>query len=79
MASGGRLTAVAHGEVETDEGVLVIRRIHVVFTLRDADADKVETAQRAHEAFKMKCPVYRSIYTSIDVTTELTFESTAPA
>jgi hypothetical protein len=28
-ASGGKLTADVKGEVETEEGVLVIRRIHV--------------------------------------------------
>jgi uncharacterized OsmC-like protein len=65
------LTAVAHGDVEADEGVLVLRRIHVVFTLAGAAADKIDSAIRAHEVFKMKCPVYRSVYRAIDVTTEL--------
>jgi hypothetical protein len=32
-ASNGRLTADVTGEVETDEGVLVIRRIHVAMRL----------------------------------------------
>jgi uncharacterized OsmC-like protein len=62
---------VAHGEVEVEEGVLVLRRIHVVFTLRGVEADKVAPAQRAHEVFKPKCPVYRSIHRAIDITTEL--------
>jgi uncharacterized OsmC-like protein len=62
---------VAHGEVEVEEGVLVLRRIHVVFSLKDVAADKIDSANRAHEAFKMKCPVYRSVYRAIDVTTEL--------
>jgi len=62
---------VAHGEVEVEEGVLVLRRIHVVFTLRGVEADKGVAAQRAHEVFKPKCPVYRSIYRAIDITTEL--------
>lgn len=66
------MTAVAHGEVEAEEGVLVLRRIHVVFTLKGVARGRVEAAQRAHEVFKMKCPVYRSIYRAIDVTTELT-------
>ena len=65
------LTAVAHGDVETEDGVLVLRRIHVVFTLKGVEAGKVEAAERAHDLFKMKCPVYRSIYRAIDVTTEL--------
>ncbi len=63
--------AVAHGEVELEEGVLVIRRVHVVFTLRGVDADKEAAAQHAHELFKPKCPVYRSIHRAIDITTEL--------
>jgi hypothetical protein len=51
--------------------VLVLRRIHVVFTLRGVEADKVAAAQRAHEMFKPKCPVYYSIHRTIDITTEL--------
>jgi uncharacterized OsmC-like protein len=62
---------VAHGEVEVEEGVLVLRRIHVVFTLRGVAAGNVAAAQRAHEVFKPKCPVYRSIHRAIDITTEL--------
>jgi uncharacterized OsmC-like protein len=65
---------VAHGEVEVEDGVLVLRRIHVVFTLSSAAADKHDVANRVHEVFKMKCPVYRSVYRAIDVTTELMFE-----
>jgi uncharacterized OsmC-like protein len=63
---------VARGEVEVDDGVLVLRRIHVVFTLKDVAADKVAAAERAHEVFKTKCPIYRSIHRAIDITTELT-------
>jgi uncharacterized OsmC-like protein len=60
--------------VEVEEGVLVLRRIHVVFTLRGIAAEKVEAAQRAHQVFKERCPIYRSIYRAIDITTELGFE-----
>jgi uncharacterized OsmC-like protein len=44
-----------------------------VFTLNDVSPDKVEAAERAHAVFKDRCPVYRSLHRSIDVTTELTF------
>ena len=71
MASGDRFTAVARGEVEVEDGVLVLRRIHVVFTLKDVATDKVAAAERAHDVFKPKCPVYRSLHRSIDITTEL--------
>lgn len=57
--------------MEVEEGVLVLRRIHVVFTLRNVAADKVGAAGRAHEVFKPKCPVYRSIHQSIAITTEI--------
>jgi len=71
VASGDRFTAVARGEVEVEDGVLVLRRIHVVFTLKDVATDKVAAAERAHDVFKPKCPVYRSLHRSIDITTEL--------
>ena len=70
-AGEGRLTAVARGEVEVEDGVLVLRRIHVVFTLKEVEADKAAAAERAHEVFKPKCPVYRSLHRAIDITTEL--------
>lgn len=58
-----------------DEGVLVLRRIHVVFSLKGVPTDKIDSAQRAHDVFKTKCPVYKSLYRSIDVTTELNLDS----
>jgi len=51
--------------------VLVLRRIHVVFTLKEIAADKIGAAERAHDVFKPKCPVYRSLHRAIDITTEL--------
>jgi uncharacterized OsmC-like protein len=62
---------MARGEVETEDGVLVIRRIHVLFTLRGTSPEQAEPAQRAHEVFKPQCPVYRSIHRAIAITTEL--------
>ena len=70
---------MAHGEVETEEGVLVLRRIHVVLTLRGVADDKVEAARRAHDVFHMKCPIYRSLHRAIDISTELRLEeATSP-
>jgi uncharacterized OsmC-like protein len=71
------LTAVAHGEVEVEAGVLVLRRIHVVFVLKGAAAEKVDVASRAHDVFRIQCPVYRSLYQAIDITTELKIEPAA--
>ena len=62
---------MARGEVEVEEGVLVLRRIHVMFTLKEVAADHVAAAERAHEIFKPKCPIYRSLHRAIDITTEL--------
>ncbi len=71
------MTAVAHGEVEVEGGVLVLRRIHVVFVLTGAAEESTDAAHRAHDVFKIQCPVYRSIYRAIDVTTELRIEPVA--
>lgn len=51
----------------------MIKRIHVVYTLKTA-AENQETAVRVHEFHTDYCPVARSIGGCIDITTELTFE-----
>lgn len=61
------------GEIESEEGVLIIRRIHVRMNLK-ARAEDRETAERAHGVYKDSCPVYRSLRAGIDITTELHFE-----
>ena len=74
-ASGGRLTAEVRGEIEKDEqGVLVIRRIHVTYRLRvdpEAREDVEAVVERVHEMHASRCPVARSIAGAIDVTTEI--------
>jgi uncharacterized OsmC-like protein len=70
-ASECRLRSEAAGEVENEDGVLVIKRIHVVYTLAlDPDADR-DTVQRAFERHMPYCPVYRSIGPAIEITTQL--------
>ena len=64
----------AVGEIELEDNVLVIRRIHVRMLLR-ADEAHGETAARVHGVFADKCPVYRSLKAAITMTTELVFES----
>ena len=63
----------AVGEVELEDNVLVIRRIHVRLLLRADEAHR-ETAARVHGIFADKCPVYRSLKAAISMTTELVFE-----
>jgi uncharacterized OsmC-like protein len=66
-ASDGRLNADARGEVENEDGVLVIRRIHVEFTLR-APENVRDIIARVHGFYADKCPIYRSIHRAIDIT-----------
>jgi len=63
-ASGGKLSADVIGEVETEEGVLVIRRIHVTLKLA-APEEARETVERVHGMYAMRCPLYRTLHTAI--------------
>ncbi len=60
--------------METEDGVLVIRRIHVRYRLRTSE-DHHEAARRAHDVHHMKCPVYRTLHRCIEITTDLVFEA----
>lgn len=73
-ASNGRLTADVKGEIEKEDKVLVIKRIHVTYHLK-APAQSTETIERVHGFHQDHCPVYRSIYKAIDITTELQIET----
>jgi uncharacterized OsmC-like protein len=67
-ASDGRLTAEVRGEVETsDDGVLIIRRIHVSHRIAAAE-EKRGTVERVHAIYAQKCPVYRSLQAAIEIT-----------
>ena len=70
-ASGGRLTADVTGEVETDDGVLVIRRIHVHLTLV-AGAEVRDVVERVHGFYAMRCPLYRTLHDAIQLTSTYT-------
>jgi uncharacterized OsmC-like protein len=63
-ASGGRLAADVTGEVETEDGVLVIRRIHVAMQL-SAEEDIRPTIDRVHGVYAMRCPLYRTLHNAI--------------
>lgn len=58
------------GEVEKEDGVLVIKRIHVTYRLK-APADQEAAILRAYEAHAPRCPVYKTLSGCIDITTEL--------
>jgi uncharacterized OsmC-like protein len=66
-ASEGKLSAEVTGEVEEEDGVLVIRRIHVAMRLiaPEQTRDKVD---RVHAIYAMKCPLYRTLHSAIRLT-----------
>ncbi len=70
-ASDGRLSADVTGEVEKEEGVLVIRRIHVDLRLV-APEEVRETVERVHGMYAMRCPLYRTLYKAIALTSSFT-------
>jgi uncharacterized OsmC-like protein len=65
-ASNGKLTAEVTGEVETEDGVLVIRRIHVAMRLVAPERAR-ETVERTHGVYAMHCPLYRTLYKAIQL------------
>jgi uncharacterized OsmC-like protein len=74
-AGNGKLTADVTGEVEQDEGVLVIRRIHVSMRLTAPENVK-ETVERVHGIYAMRCPLYRTFHNAIQLTSS--FELVEP-
>jgi uncharacterized OsmC-like protein len=74
-AAGDRLVAETIGEIETEDNVLVIRRIHIRLLLK-ADSSHLEIAERVHGIFADRCPVYRSLKSAIAITSELVFQPT---
>ena len=70
-ASNGRLTAEVVGEVEKEEGVLVIRRIHVALKLA-APENVRETVERVHGLYAMRCPLYRTLHNAIQLSSSYT-------
>ena len=67
------VVADVKGEIELEGKVLVIKRIHVIYHLQTPRDDK-EKVDRAYAVHAENCPVYRSIYKAIDVTTELDWQ-----
>ena len=65
-ASGGRLTADVTGEVEKEDGVLVIRRIQVHMRLA-ATTEVSDTVERVHGFYAMRCPLYRTLHNAIQL------------
>ncbi len=63
----------ARGGVEKDGKVLVIKRIHVAYTLKTAPENR-ETAERVHGFHAEYCPVARTIQGCVEISTSLQIE-----
>lgn len=53
--------------------ILVVRRIHVAYQLK-LDPAKRELAERAHRVHAEFCPVARTIWDCVEITTSLEME-----
>ena len=69
-ASNGKLTAEVIGDVEAEDGVLVIRRIHVAMRLVGSEYTK-EIVERMHGIYAMRCPLYRTLHNAIQLTSSV--------
>jgi uncharacterized OsmC-like protein len=67
------LTAEVEGEIETENKVLIIRRIRVVYHLKAPESDR-ETVERVYGIHHQHCPVYMSLHKAIEIRTELRME-----
>ena len=64
---------MARGEIEQENNVLVVKRIHVTYHLKLNPADR-ETAERVHGFHQEHCPVARTIGNCVDISTSLEIE-----
>jgi uncharacterized OsmC-like protein len=76
-ASNGKLTAEVTGEVETEDNVLVIRRVHVAMRLV-ADQELKDKIERVHGMYAMNCPLYRTLHNAIRLTSSYELISGRP-
>ena len=72
-ASNGKLVGEVTGEVETEEGVLVIRRIHLALRLVAPEQTR-ETVERVHGLYAMRCLLYRTLRNAIQLTSSFNLE-----
>jgi uncharacterized OsmC-like protein len=75
-ASDGKLTAEVTGEVETEDNIMVIRRIHVALRLVAPESAR-ETVDRVHNIYAMNCPLYRTMRNAIQLSSSYTLEAPA--
>ena len=66
------ISADVRGEIESDDGVLVIKRIIVNYSI-DADENDHAAIERVHGIHADYCPVYRSLKDAIAISSEYVF------
>lgn len=72
-SSGGRLKVHGTGEIEMEDGVLVIKRIQLEAFLQAASTHKND-AEEVIAEYAMNCPLYRTLHGSIAISSHLHFE-----
>lgn len=70
MPATGSSAADVTGEVEQEEGVLVVRRIDVSMHLV-APEEAREKVERVHAIYAMHCPLYRTLHNAIQLTSSV--------
>ena len=70
------MTSEAVGEIEKEDNVLVVRRIHVTYRLRLAP-EKREAAQRVLGFHADHCAMARTIRGCVQITTSLEMDDAA--
>ena len=71
-AKDDRLTCEVRGEVESEGGVLVIKRVRVSYSLRAEEPEAVrETVERVHGVYAQRCPVFRSLSPAFQITSSV--------
>ncbi|HBU56304.1 MAG TPA: hypothetical protein DEB33_01055 [Gemmatimonadetes bacterium] len=73
-AGEGELIGDVRGEVGKEDGVLIIRKVHVTYRVRAREEHR-ETVERVHAMHADRCPVYRTLKDAIDITTEYVLEA----
>jgi uncharacterized OsmC-like protein len=68
--NGEKLSGEITGEVGQEDGVLVIRRIHIDMAL-EAPEETRKTVERVHGIYAMNCPLYRTLHSAIELSSSV--------
>ncbi len=63
------------GEIEKEDRVLVIRRIHVTYFLQGVEQDQRQTVERVLDFHRERCPVARTIGGCVEIETAVEYVS----